>query len=315
MVEKTKFSYGIISLFKKSKGITMKEIAILLDSTCNMTKELMERFDVDYFKMGVSVGDEEHEASLTWEDYTPHQFYDIMRSGTRVFTIQVQDHTYRDRFVKLVQEGRDVLYIACSGALSASVKAASKVADEVMKEYPDSKIVVVDSLCAGMGQGLMGIKASEMRSEGKSIEEIRDYLEANKLKFNQWATVGDLNYLKRAGRIKASKAFFGNLFGVKPIIISDIKGNNFAYKKVKGRKAALQELVDSAKNSFVDGYISIDHGDCEADALELKRMLEEAGVKAKEIFIVPLGPILGASCGPDTIAIYHFGSEVTILGE
>lgn len=294
----------------------MNKVAILLDSTCDMTINLLHEYEIDYVPMSFSIEDKEYQALLTWENLSPKDFYSIMRK-TRVYTSQIKDHDFASKFHELLDKGNDILYLGCSSGLSKSVVRGKVVAEEIMKERPEAKIRVVDSLISGMGQGLLGIYASELRDAGKSVDEIADRIEEIRLDYNQWGTVGDLTYLKRAGRVKASAAFFGNIFGVKPIIISDVNGNNFAYKKVKGRKASLQEIADSVVNNIVDPlnhYVAISHADCEKDALELKALIESR-VQVKGFFITPLGPILGASCGPDTIIAFHYGKTVTIKGE
>lgn len=309
--------YNIARVKQKKGEKIMNELKILLDSTCNMTPELLEEFDVGYVPMSVSIDDKQYPATLDWNAMTPHDFYDIMRSGKRPYTQAIPEATYTEYFTALAKENKDILYIGCSSALSGSVKIGAKIAKEVMKEYPSVKIIVIDALNSGMGQGMMGIRASEMRKEGKTIDEIAAVIQREKLKYNQWAYTGSLKYLKNAGRVKASAAFFGDIIGIKPIIISDVEGNNYAYKKVRGKKAALQELADSIIANAIDpenNYLSIDNADCEADAQELLKLLE-GKIHFKRVFIVPLGPILGASCGPDTLIAYHYGKEVTIKGE
>lgn len=295
----------------------MSNFVILLDSTSNLTGDLLKEFDLDYIPMSVSIEDKIYPADLTWKDMTPHQFYDLMKQGKRPYTQAVNEPMFVNYFTKYVEQGADILYIACSSALSASVKIGDKVGKEIMAQHPDRKIICIDALNSGMGQGLMGIKASEMRAEGKSIDEVAAWIEHNKLKFDQWGSTGNLTYLKNAGRVKASAAFFGNMIGIKPIIISDAKGDNFAYKKVRGRKASFEEIANSVIANAVDpenNYLSIDQADCEEDAKKLADMIN-AKVHFKRTFIVPLGPILGASCGPDTIIAYHFGKDITeILG-
>ena len=150
------------------------------------------------------------------------------------------------------------------------------------------------------------------------VDEVAAITERDKLKYNQFATVGTLTYLKNAGRVKAGAAFFGNIIGIKPIIISDVKGNNYAYKKVRGRKAALEEIAQSVVDNAVEPekhWLAIDNADCEEDAKAIISMIEAKGVKFARYFMNPLGPILGASCGPQTIIAYFYGKEVTILGE
>ncbi len=296
----------------------MKEFAILLDSTCDLSLENLEEFKLDYCKMSISLGDKVYAADLGWPELTPQKFYEIMKSGVRPYTQLVAEPEFRAKFGEYLDKDMDILYIGCSSALSASVKEGIKVANAMMHERPDSKIIVIDALNSGMGQGFMGIRASQLRAEGKTVDEVAATIEQEKLRYNQFATVGSLTYLKNAGRVKAGAAFFGNIIGIKPIIISDVKGNNYAYKKVRGRKAALQEIADSVVNNAVEPekhYLGIDNADCVEDAKAIIAMVEAKGVKFARYFINTLGPILGASCGPDTISAYFYGKEVTILGE
>ena len=298
----------------------MSKVSVLLDSTCDLTPELLKKYDLDYCEMGFSIEDKEYAASLYWDQgFTPSDFYQYMRDNKnkRILTIQTREKTFEDKFSERIKKSMDVLYISCSSALSGSINTGRSVAKRLMEENPGSKIVCVDSLCSGMSQGILGIWASNLAKEGKSVDEIAKYIEERKLNMNQWATVGELTYLKNAGRVKASKAFFGNLFNVKPIIISDAKGNNFAYKKVKGRENALIEIAESVKNNILDAenqIVAVCHADCLEDAEKLKKLIEER-VKCKEILVMPLGPILGISCGPMTISAFHYGKEVTLVGE
>lgn len=295
----------------------MKPIAVLMDSTCDLNKQTMEEFKIDYCPMGVVIDEKEYPADLTWKDMSPTQFYTLMEEGKRPYTQQVTEDTYRKKFQEYLAQGMDILYIGCSGALSASVKVAARIAKEMMAGDTESKIIVVDSLNASMGQGLMGIHAAEMRDEGHSIDEIAAEIEKTKLKYNQWGTSGTLKYLKNAGRVKASAAFFGDIIGVKPIIISDINGNNFAYKKVRGRKNSLQEVADSVIATSEDPekhYLAITHANCLDDAKEIVRLVEQK-IHFKRVFIHDMGPILGASCGPNMVAAYNYGKEVTLQGE
>ena len=168
-----------------------------------------------------------------------------------------------------------------------------------------------------MGQGLMVLRAAELRDAGKSLDEIADEIEKERLTYNQTATVEDLTTLAKHGRVKASTAFFGNIFGVKPILISDAKGNNFAVEKAKGRRNALLRLAAITKERVIAPekqkcYV------CEADAkpedLELLvSQLKEIGFQ--EVVVQKLGPIISASCGPATIGVYYKGQEETRVGE
>lgn len=296
----------------------MRKIIIMLDSTCDMSPEMLEKYDVEYIPMGVSIGDKEYPATLEWKDFKPSEYYKIMESGTRVFTIQVTEQQFTERFTKILDEGNDVIYISCSSGLSGSIHMAEIARKKVLEGRTEGKIICIDSLISGLGQAMMGIRASELRAEGKDIEEIGKIIEDEKMYYNQWGTVGNLTYLAKAGRVKASKAFFGNLFGVKPIIISSVKGANVAYKKVKGRKAAIEELAQSVADTIADSenrIVGITNADCPEEAEQLKQLIIAKGVKCKEIVISSLGPILGASCGPKTLIAYNYGKKKDYLGD
>lgn len=222
----------------------MNNYAIITDSTSDLCKKFRTQYDIDYVQMNISYDDKELPASLDWDIYSPKELYDTMRMGKRIRTTQVPYDAFLNKFKYYLEQEKDVLYISCSSALSGSINIARTVKQELEESYPNNKIVLVDSLISCLGQGLLVIKAASLRNEGKTIDEVKEYLEANKLKVNQVATVENLEYLKRAGRVRASSAFFGNLFGVKPIIISDVIGQNYAFKKVKGRVASMNYLIE-----------------------------------------------------------------------
>lgn len=295
----------------------MKNYIILGDSTCDLSTEIRIEYNIDYAVMNFLCEEKESPASLDWESISPKEFYDLMRNGKKVTTTQVPYNIFYNKFTECAENNLDVLYISCSSGLSGSVNTARLVKDEILEKYPNIKIEIVDSLISSLGQGSLLIEASKLRKEGKTIEEVRDYIESIKLKVHQAGTVASLEYLKRAGRIKASKAFFGNLLGVKPIIISDIKGQNYAYKKVKGRKNSLLQLVEEMKENIVDSEsqtLYISHADSIEDAMFVKEIIEKE-IKCKDVYINYIGPVVGASVGPGTIIVFCRGEEVTIEGE
>lgn len=293
----------------------MREYVILTDSTSDMTKELREQYNVEYVAMNYVVDGVEYKASLDWENHSVKEFYDLMRNGTRVYTTQVPQTAFEEAFLAAIEAGKDVLYISCSSALSASINAARVVAEELKQSHPEATICCVDSLISSLGQGYLVMEASRKRAEGMAITDVAAYIDSIKLRMNQFGAVASLEYLRRAGRVKASKAFFGNLFGVKPLIISDVKGQNYAYKKTKGaanaRIAVAELAVEAAEGVYEELFLT--HADSEADIALLKEeILKRAPFK--KVTIAPIGPIVGASVGPGTVAAYCFGKEVTIEG-
>lgn len=291
----------------------MSKILLLGDSTCDLDRELREKYDIDYIPMSYVVDDQDYVASLDWESHSVKEFYDLMRGGKRIFTNQIIPNLCREKFTAAMKAGQDVVYIACSSALSSSYNSACVIAKELKEQYPEGNIYCVDSLNSSLGQGHLLIEAAKLRDAGKTAAEIAAYIEKNRLKMQMMGYPGSLEYLRRAGRVKASSAFFGNLFGVKPIIISNMKGENYALKKVKGfvnARLATAELVDEAftEETLV---LNIVHADSPEEAEILKDLLCQRHQFA-EVRVADIGPIVGASVGPGMTGALVYGKEVTI---
>ena len=293
----------------------MKKFVIISDSCCDLSKDLREKYDVSYVPMHFIFDGEDHIADLDWTEFSVSEYYDIMRGGKRITTAQVSADDYRTAFENAIKDGCDVLYISCSSALSASVTASYAVRDELMQKYPDAKIVCVDSLTACTGLGLLCMTASELRAAGKTLDEVAQWLEEHKLEAHQEATPEKLNYLKQAGRVSATSAFFGGLLNIKPIIISDAQGRNLAVEKVKGRQTSIARLAERMQADFktVDYQkIFVVHADCEEGAAALKKeIVARMPELEKDIQTGVIGPIIGATVGPGTLAVYYFGDKVT----
>lgn len=295
----------------------MNPVVILTDSTADLSKELREQYGIDYVKMNYVVDEREYPAGLDWEAHSVREFYDLMRNGKRIRTAQVSQETFEEVFSAHLSRGCDVVYIACSSALSGSVRLAKQMVPALSEKFPNAALFCVDSLISSLGQGWLAMKAAMLRDEGKSAREIATWLEENCLKVNQIGTTADLEYLRRAGRVKASSAFFGNLFGIKPMIISDRLGQNYAVKKVKGIAAARQEIA----NMIAEGVVApetqtlyISHAD-DLPAAEALRDVILKTVPFADVQMGYIGPIVGASVGPGTVIAFYFGQEVTVEGK
>ena len=253
-----------------------------------------------------------YRADLDWKDYTQEEFYGWLSQGKKVKTTQVTMEEVMSRVRPCFEQGIDIIYIGCSGALTGSMNLFELAKRELMEEFPDRKMIGIDSLAASCTLGMMVIDASKKQQEGLSIEELEQWVYDNRFFYNQFATVDTLTYLRAAGRIKGLAAFFGNIVGVKPIFISDRKGNNLTVNKVKGTKASLNEIFEDVKNACVEGEteeIFIGQGMAmeRAEALK-KRVEDELHIKAT---IEWIGPIVGTTCGPGIIATFCRGKEVT----
>ena len=292
----------------------MKQIKILTDSCSDLSAELLAKYNLDYAKMSTVYQGQEKPALLTWEEYSPKQLYDIMRKGERVTTAQVSVQEFMRIFKQYLEQGFDIIYIGCSSKQSGSVNTGTVVAKDILKDYPDSKITCIDSLNASIGIGMLAIYASELAAAGKSYDEIVTATLAARNRVNQFVTVHSLDALKRAGRVKASSAFLGNLMGVKPILISDANGDQTPIKKVRGRTTSLEEIVNLLSESMenpAEQTVYVAHADCNPEELEMIKQLISQKIKCKEICTVYIGPIIGASIGPDAIGIWGFGKEIT----
>ena len=295
----------------------MRDFVIFTDSTCDLGKDIRDKYNIEYVQMNVVVNDKEMVADLDWNEFSPKEFYDWMRKGTRIFTNQVPYSEYYNKFKKTLEEEKDILYLGCSSRLSGSISLSYNVRDELIGLFPDSKIICVDTLRSTLGEGLIAIKASELRKEGKTIEEVSEYIENYKLNFHTIATAESLSYLKRAGRVKAAAAFFGNIIGVKPMIIADAKGNNYAVKKVKGRRASLLEVINMMKENIIEPekqIICVEHADCDIDNEFIKQHIMDT-FNPKDVYVSYIGPIIGASIGPGSIIVSYYGEKETIVGE
>ena len=292
----------------------MRKVKIITDSCADLTAEQLSRYDIDYAKMSTVYHGVETPACLTWSENEAHALYNIMRDGNRITTAQVSVEEFQRIFELYLKQDMDVVYIGCSSKSSGSVNTGFVVAKKMMEAYPESKILCIDSLNASMGIGMLAIEAAKMATNGASAEEIEAYVLSVRKKVNQYVTVHSLDALKRAGRVKGSAAFFGNLMGVKPILISDANGDVVAYKKVKGRQRSFEEIVAMLKASIVnpeDQVIYFTHADCASDEVNILIDLIKREIPCRDVEVGFIGPIIGASIGPDAVGIWGFGQEVT----
>ena len=299
----------------------MNKVKVITDSCADLGKELRDRFDIDYARMSIIWDGKEIAASADWDLYTVKELYGAMRNGARIITHQVAAVEFERVFSMYLEQGYDIVYVSCSSALSGSYNVGQIVAKQLMEKFPGRQIICVDPKNSCGGEALVAIEAAKAAANGATAAEVAGRAAEATERVMQFCTVGSLTYLKRAGRVKASAAFFGNLFGIRPILISNKAGENEAVKKIKGRKNVLDECVDMLVKSIgCESYpvdeqtIFVVHADCEQDASYLVDAVKSK-LNPKEIIVNPIGPIIGASAGPDTVALYAFGNQYAALGE
>ena len=292
----------------------MSSVKIITDSCSDLSSDLLEKYGIDYGRMNSVYMEKETPADLSWSSEDVHRFYNIIRDGNRITTTQVPAEEFERVFTLYLEKGMDIVYISCSNKQSGSIGTAEVEAKKLSEKYPDRKIVCVDSLNASMGEGLLAIEAAKLAEEGLGAEEIGEKIISVRKNVNEFVTVHSLDALKRAGRVTASSAFFGNLLGVKPVLIADADGVQTAVKKVKGRNKSLEEIVSLMKEAITEPEkqtVYVTHSDCSEEEKNLLKELITSQINCKEIHFGPMGPIIGASIGPDAFGIFAFGKEVT----
>ncbi len=296
----------------------MRKVKIITDSCADLTGELLERYDIDYVKMCTVYEGVETPALLTWTYEEAHALYNLIRDGKRVTTAQVSVEEFQSVFTKYLDMGMDIVYVACCAKQSGSVNTGRMIAQKVLESYPDAKINCIDSLNSTIGEGILAIEAAKMAAEGLDADAVTEKIMAMRNNVLEFFTVHSLDTLKRAGRVSASSAFFGNLLGIKPILIADAVGNQAAFKKVKGRNNAIKECINLLKENIIDPEsqtVYLWHSDCDMEEVrEVEAMLREA-VPCKDVYIGLVGPIVGASVGPSVIGFWAIGKEVTFVNE
>ena len=286
-----------------------KNFVLLTDSSADLTPELVQELDVDVVSLTVSVDGGEY---IPGNELDIKDFYNSLREGKTATTSAINLDAAMAALEKHVAEGKDVLYVAFSSGLSSTAQTGKLAAEELSEKYPDRKIIVVDSLCASLGQGLLVYYAAKMCNEGKTIEEVRDWLEANKLHLSHWFTVDDLHHLKRGGRVSAATADVGTKHSIKPVLHVDNEGHLINVSKARGRKPSIQALAnkigETAMGDISEQVVFISHGDCEDDAKYLADMVREK-YNPKRIEMGHVGAVIGAHSGPGTLALFFLGNE------
>jgi DegV family protein with EDD domain len=287
----------------------MCNYVIFTDSACDLSAEMLKERKVNYASLFFRFDGEEQIYSNSAMPLK--EFYDRVRAGGVAKTSAVNPDTFAVAFEQILKEGKDILYLGFSSGLSTTFNSARIAAENLKQDYPDRKIIVVDSLAASAGLGLLLDIVVEKKNSGASIEEAAKFAEDIKLNICHWFTVDDLVYLKRGGRISPSAAFFGNMLGIKPVLHVDKEGHLVNVQKVRGRKLAIETLASKCNETIRRDYplkAYISQADCENDANELAKILEtKYGIKTE--VITEIGAVIGAHSGPGTLALFFVGTE------
>ena len=285
----------------------MRDYVIFVDNCSNMTKEAREPYGIKIVYMHFFMDEKMYDASPDFEKVSNVDFNNFMRGGKRITTSQITVNEYEAAFEEVLKENKDILYIACSSKLSASIKEGEIAKDNLLKKYPEAKIEVVDSYTSTYALQMMVMDAAERQKAGVSLEENVAKVIEDRYCYNYFATPEKLTWLKMAGRVSAPSAFFGGLLSVKPIIINSKIGENVAVEKVKGRRNSYQRIAELAKE-WIDpskhNKIYVAHADCLEDAKEFASVILEVCKDIKlDVEYGFMEPCVGASCGPGMLAL------------
>lgn len=285
----------------------MNNYSFVCDSSCDLSEDMLRDRSVRSVPLSFRFCGEDKEYKC--DEIDCKDFYCKMRDGQVAKTAGVNVMEFISAFEPILKKGEDIIYLGFSSALSMTYSAACKAAEELRNKYPKRRIATIDSTCASAGIALLLDLAIEKKNGGAPFDEVVTFTEAIKKNVCHWFTVDDLDYLKRGGRVSSGTAFFGNMLGIKPILHVDPLGQLVYKTKARGRHGAIIALCEKFQlSSSNSNNIYISHADCRDDAEKLARILTE-GYGAKIRLITNVGPVIGAHCGPGTLALFFIGME------
>lgn len=242
------------------------------------------------------------------------EFFDKMRAGSVPITSCLSKVNYIEFMEPFLAKGKDILYVAFSSKMSATLNYAREAWEELSARYPGRRLIIADTLSISEPMALLVEAAHDLYLQGASMEEVEQWILDNRMKAQAWLTVDSLVYLKRGGRLSPTSAFFGSMLDIKPIIVIGRGGKMDAVEKAKGRKKAIQTIIERTAEAIGDPAgktVVVMHADAPDEAQRMKEKLKEKLPGLKEIRIQMIGPVIGAHCGPGTVAFAFIGKERT----
>ncbi|KEI14978.1 hypothetical protein Z959_08635 [Clostridium novyi B str. ATCC 27606] len=288
----------------------MNKYKILTDSCCDLPIDYLINNNVNYVSLTYRLDDKEY-----YDDFGKSvkytEFYNYMRKGNIPKTSQVNPQSFYNAFKDILDKKEDILYICVSSGLSGTYNSANIAKNMILDEYKDSKIEIIDGLTASLGQGLMVMKAVEMKNQGMNLEQVAENLENIRYKLNTYITVDDLNHLKKGGRISSTAALFGAVLHIKPILTLNDEGKVISILKVKGKKNLIRKLTEIVCEKIINPEqeeICICHADSKIEAEKLKESILKK-IQVKNVIINNIGPVVGTYGGPGALAVFFIGKH------
>ena len=284
---------------------------IITDSCANLTDRQIEDYDVEIISLKYRIGKKEFDSYVKGKKTDYSETYRLLREKAMITTSLVSREECDRVIIPVLEAGEDALIIAFSSGLSGTYQNIKLACEDYSEMFPERKIIVVDSLCASLGEGMLVHYAVSLKKQGKTIEEVAEWAEQNKLSICHIFTIDDLFFLKRGGRLSGASAVFGSLIGIKPMLHTADDGKLYVTGKVRGRKATIEQLIESLAQKGIDienQDIFIVHGDCEQDAKYIESEIKKRyGVK--NVVYNMIDPVIAAHAGPGTLAVFFIGKE------
>lgn len=284
---------------------------IITDSCANLTDKQIDDYGVEIISLKYCIDGKDYDSYIKGVPTNFKETYALLRQKAQI-TTSLASREACDKVIKPVLDaGEDALVLAFSSGLSGTCQNIMAAAEDYRAEYPERKIIVVDTLCASLGEGMAVHYAVKLKNEGKSIEEVADWIEKHKLNICHIFTIDDLFFLKRGGRLSGSSAVVGTLLGIKPLLHTADDGKLYVTGKVRGRKAAIEYLINSVGERAVDVTnqdIFIVHGDCEDEAKYIESEIKKR-YKVKNTVVNCIDPVIGSHSGPGTLSVFFMGEN------
>jgi len=287
----------------------MRDYVIMTDSCCDLSAAMAEELELVVLPLSVIQDDKEYRNFLDNRELDPKIFYDRIRAGSMGSTSAANVDAFKTAMESILKEGKDILCLSFSGALSTTYQSAVIAGKELEETYGESKIIVIDTLCASLGQGMLIWLAGREKKAGKGIDEVAAYVRETIPHLCHFFTVNDLNHLKRGGRVSATTALVGTMLQIKPVLHVDDEGRLISIGKARGRKASIAALLDKIDELCIDtDTFFISHGDCQEEVEEMADQIK-ARFGAKEVHINYVGPVIGNHTGAGVIALFFVGKH------
>ena len=289
----------------------MVQYEIFTDATSDLPQEIIDTLGIKVIPMDFEINGKVYSHYPDERNLDSKTFYEMAQQGIMATTTQITPARFIEYFIPTLEEGKDILYICFSSGLSGTYGSSQVAIQNLKEDYPNRKIMSVDSLCASCGEGLLVYLAAKEKEKGKTIEELYNWVEENRLNICHWYKVDDLFHLKRGGRIGSIAATFGTALNIKPLLNMDNEGKLQLVEKVRGTKACEHHMINKLKENYLPNKydtIIISHADCEYEALSLEKMLRKE-CEVGEIIHSKIGPVIGAHSGKGTLLINFYGKK------